>query len=461
MDHRTIGYSFLSGSGIELGALHNPAKVPAYCEVRYCDAMTAAQARVSFPELADAALVTVDHLVNLDTDCLQNFASESQDFVILNHVIEHVANPVRVLLDCCRVLRKGGKLVLSAPDMRYTFDHQRALTSIEHLWTEFEQGVTEVTDEHYRDFLASVHPEVMDNPERLAAALLAVRERREHVHVWTSESFEDFCVAVLQRGPVQALPLLLCSGIETASEFFSVWQIGGTDAQAVASDVIYPACALAGARYLAGELRTLKQQNAGELARLTTESQASQSRVAELGRLHHQAVAALQASEHERERLFALLTATEQAHAQILEGQRVAALAHTRILEALDLAAREHAQTADALRTSELRAAALEVSLQHSREQLAADAARSANQVQVLNQQIAEQASVVNSQASLLAAQTDQIEDKDRHIRNVESLLGLAQQEKRRLLEAKALMEFSRSWRLTKPLRWISKRLSL
>jgi SAM-dependent methyltransferase len=168
MDHRTLAYSLLAGDGIEIGALHNPAQVPSCCHVSYCDAMSEDDARRSFPELANLPLVHVSHIVNLDHDALTAFADASQDFVILNHVIEHVANPIRVIIECFRVLRDGGKLVMSAPDMRFSFDRDRALTTPAHLWAEYEAGVTEVSDAHYEEFLRAVHPEALADPAVVA-----------------------------------------------------------------------------------------------------------------------------------------------------------------------------------------------------------------------------------------------------------------------------------------------------
>ena len=56
------------------------------------------------------------------------------DFVILNHVIEHVANPINAIKEIFRVTR--GLVVISAPDKHFTFDKQRQLTPFDHLMTE-------------------------------------------------------------------------------------------------------------------------------------------------------------------------------------------------------------------------------------------------------------------------------------------------------------------------------------
>jgi len=49
-------------------------------------------------------------------DAIQYFASESVDFAICYHVIEHLPNPFHVVVDIYRVLRKGGGFLLGTPD---------------------------------------------------------------------------------------------------------------------------------------------------------------------------------------------------------------------------------------------------------------------------------------------------------------------------------------------------------
>lgn len=173
-------------------------------------------------------LVPVSHIVNLDQDALTAFADASQDFVILNHVIEHVANPIRVIVECFRVLRDGGKLVMSAPDMRFSFDRNRALTTPEHVWAEYEAGVTTVTDEHYADFLNIVHADLAKHAtqEEFERGLAEARDRREHAHVWNSETFRALLQTVVQRQHIEAHMLAESMGDDNANEYFSMWQKG-------------------------------------------------------------------------------------------------------------------------------------------------------------------------------------------------------------------------------------------
>ena len=44
------------------------------------------------------------------------FPTESFDVVIMNHVIEHVPDPIELLRECNRILKPGGKVVLTTPN---------------------------------------------------------------------------------------------------------------------------------------------------------------------------------------------------------------------------------------------------------------------------------------------------------------------------------------------------------
>lgn len=224
-EHRLFACSLLSGRGLEIGALHQPAWLPGGASVVYADAQSAAESRLSFPELRDAALVNVDHIVDLDRDGLSAFSDESLDFVIFSHVIEHVANPIRVLRDICRILRPNGCLVIAAPDKQYTFDKPRPSTSFQHLRDEFTTSVDHVEDDHYVEFLRHVHPEIKEGTAHWSAALAQVRDRREHAHVWTSVEFQAFLRDAFEFLQVQARPVVEFHGAETEGEYFSTWKV--------------------------------------------------------------------------------------------------------------------------------------------------------------------------------------------------------------------------------------------
>ena len=46
----------------------------------------------------------------------QNLGGDHFDAVMLNHVIEHVVDPVRTLIECARILKPGGRLIMATPN---------------------------------------------------------------------------------------------------------------------------------------------------------------------------------------------------------------------------------------------------------------------------------------------------------------------------------------------------------
>jgi len=221
--HRLRGYQYLSGTGLEIGAFNLPAPLPKSCRVEYCDVLTRKQARQLFPEINTSTLVDVQYICDLDTQGLAIFKDNQFDFVVCNHVIEHIANPIRLVAELFRVLKRNGKIVISAPDKHYTFDKERTLTPYSHLLKEYEEGITEVTDEHYLDFLRGVFPGTLNDPLQKQQALDHVRKRREHAHVWTSESFRFFLQTTICILKVPATCIFESLSYDNQEEYFGVW----------------------------------------------------------------------------------------------------------------------------------------------------------------------------------------------------------------------------------------------
>ena len=224
LDHRQSGYALLQGAGLEIGALHEAAKLPAGCSVEYFDVVSAADAARLFPEIDASRLVTVQHVGDLDADGLAGFPDARFDFVIMNHVLEHVANPLKSVREVFRITRHAGYVVLAVPDKDYTFDRPRALTTFEHLWSDYENDVRENSDEHYLDFLRHVGPHVFDEPAgNLPGHLQWVRRRREHAHVWNSATFRAFLDEGFTRLGIHAQLRFESVGSENHLEYFSIW----------------------------------------------------------------------------------------------------------------------------------------------------------------------------------------------------------------------------------------------
>ena len=75
-----------------------------------------------------------------DGEKLTTLAPQSQDFVIASHFLEHCQDPIGTLKAIFRVIKPGGMLYLALPDKRYTFDRERPVTPLDHLWTDHRTG---------------------------------------------------------------------------------------------------------------------------------------------------------------------------------------------------------------------------------------------------------------------------------------------------------------------------------
>ena len=84
------------------------------------------------------------------------FCDNSLDYVVTSHVLEHIPNPVQALAEWYRVLRPGGIIYCLVPDRRYTWDHGRLLTTVEHMLEDFERGTTVCDGTHIDDFVDGV-----------------------------------------------------------------------------------------------------------------------------------------------------------------------------------------------------------------------------------------------------------------------------------------------------------------
>jgi len=75
------------------------------------------------------------------------------DFVASSHVLEHIANPIKAIYEWKRVLKKGGFIYCGVPDKRFTFDHKRNRTSLDHLIDDYKNNVNQKDKTHLIDFI--------------------------------------------------------------------------------------------------------------------------------------------------------------------------------------------------------------------------------------------------------------------------------------------------------------------
>jgi SAM-dependent methyltransferase len=166
-----IAAPYLRGEGIEIGAHDQPLPLPAGTRVRYVDIHSAEGHSVQAPDV----------IANFES--LSGIADSSCDFVIANHVLEHVENPLQALISTNRVLKPDGTAFIALPDKERSFDRPREVTPLDHLVHDFKVGPLSSRRNHYLDWAKNVEhcrgERVTARAAELEAAAAAI-----HFHVW-------------------------------------------------------------------------------------------------------------------------------------------------------------------------------------------------------------------------------------------------------------------------------------
>ncbi len=196
-DRAAIANKYLKGDGIEIGALHSPLKVPPSVRVKYVDRMTTPDLRKQYPELNALNLVDID--ITDDGERLDSIQGSTQDFVIANHFIEHCQNPLMTLSNMFRVLKQDGILYLTVPDKRFTFDIDRPVTPLDHIWRDFEEGGEWSRRQHFEEWVRLVNKvEDTAEVEKRVDELIGI-DYSIHFHAWTQLEMLEFILALNRK----------------------------------------------------------------------------------------------------------------------------------------------------------------------------------------------------------------------------------------------------------------------
>jgi SAM-dependent methyltransferase len=144
-----------------------------------------------------------------EASSLSSIASASYDFALSSHMLEHSANPLKVLAEILRTLKDDGALVLILPHGQGTFDHRRPVTRLAHLLEDARADRGEDDMTHFEEIIA-LHDLSLDppagTPEQFRTRSLKNPENRcFHQHVFDTQ----LVVEVLDQIGMQLL------GVET------------------------------------------------------------------------------------------------------------------------------------------------------------------------------------------------------------------------------------------------------
>lgn len=199
---------YIAGTGIEIGALHAPMSVDrTKAKVLYVDRLPLDQLYRQYPEFKKYDIVAPD-IIDGDGE-LTAVADDCYDFCISNHVLEHLEDPFKALLNWLRVLKPGGILYLSIPLPDNIVDRRRQATPIDHLINDYRLPEKDRTAylrqraEHFFDFVrgAEMYAGRDDAFCRAKAEELLAMDYSIHYHVFAEEVLRQLLDAVADTVP--------------------------------------------------------------------------------------------------------------------------------------------------------------------------------------------------------------------------------------------------------------------
>ena len=156
-----------------------------------------------------------------DAETLQTFESQSLDFIIANHVLEHVTNFLHTLYIFSNKLRLGGVVFMALPDKRYVEEDKNRPITPPQLFIEELYNTTLSKSRHFQKVVDSFlyrnkRPDdasktfTQDEMEQaIASANKHISTGGTHIHTFTTESLmTTFSIARLQYNfPLQLVTI--------------------------------------------------------------------------------------------------------------------------------------------------------------------------------------------------------------------------------------------------------------
>lgn len=226
----------ITSRGLEIGPYSQPTVVKGEGDIHYLDVQGREDLVAAVSDPAEAARIPEVDIVCTSPD-YRTVCAEPFDYVIANHVLEHVPNPIAWLQMIGSILRDDGKLFLSLPDKKHTFDKYRPDTPLSHILYDYYTGVTEASREHVLETELYYDQEFINREMKIDERLDDARLRRSfdialhpgiHCHVFQAETFPDKILKPLQHMGLIPFELVAYRGAQasTGGEFSFVLQKG-------------------------------------------------------------------------------------------------------------------------------------------------------------------------------------------------------------------------------------------
>jgi SAM-dependent methyltransferase len=120
-----------------------------------------------------------------DATDLSQIDDNTYDFLLSSNCLEHIANPLKALMEWRRVIKPNGSLILVLPNKVSNFDHRRPTTTFDHILKDLNNDTAEDDLTHLEEIL-ELHDLSLDPP---AGDFEAFRKR----------SLDNFCNRALHH----------------------------------------------------------------------------------------------------------------------------------------------------------------------------------------------------------------------------------------------------------------------
>jgi predicted SAM-dependent methyltransferase len=190
-----IAKEYCKGEGIEIGGLHSRLQVDAKVKnLDYLDTKTLKEKYKNDKNINLNDLWEVD-IISQAWD-LSEIESNSLDFVMSSHVLEHLPNPGVAIQEWIRAVKSGGTVFFIVPDMRYCFDKKRKLTSQSDLIDKYNSKNNTVSYETYDEFVkmtSGVDGRPKEKNQEELIKKMYEEQANIHVHTFIDTSIAEFC----------------------------------------------------------------------------------------------------------------------------------------------------------------------------------------------------------------------------------------------------------------------------
>ncbi len=198
-DYARNRFEFLSrlvnvraATGLEIGASDLPTVTLSGAKCFHANSRSKSE-MVALWKLEPDAVPDIDYIVPRNGLLSQSITDRRFDYIILAHVIEHIADPIGYIQDLAKLLNDNGVIMMAIPDKRRTFDQSRELTRIEHLLNDYYERPTYPSLEHVMEYAPCVIDELrgkgVTDVYRWAKQNHESGTADVHCHVWTDEHF--------------------------------------------------------------------------------------------------------------------------------------------------------------------------------------------------------------------------------------------------------------------------------